>query len=143
MEITSVEIYPITKGDDLRAYANITFDNCFRVTGVRLLLRPIGYVLIMPVRKKQDGKIEQTFHPLTPEMHDRIDAAVIAEYERVTGEKNVSHLYIGEQTTVETRHDIEQRMDELARQYKDTHDRKIIDKIKSLGRRLGQMMMLG
>ena len=43
------------------------------------------------------------------------------------------------ETLAETRQQIEKQMDELARQYKETHDPEIIAKIKELGRRLSEL----
>jgi len=51
MEITSVNIQTATAKGDFRAYADITFDNCFRVMGLRLFNTPNGYELFMPSKK--------------------------------------------------------------------------------------------
>ena len=92
MEITSVQIQTAAAKDDFRAYAHITFDNCFRVNGLRLFGRPNGYELFMPSKKVPRGERVVLAHPITEEVKNRIKAAVIAEYERVTGETHAPEV---------------------------------------------------
>ena len=90
MEITRVKIHTATVKADFHACAD-TFDSCFRVVGLRLVVGPNGYELFMPTKKMPRGERLPVTYPLTDEMKNRIEAAVIAEYERVSGEKLSSH----------------------------------------------------
>lgn len=86
MDVTGVKIYPTNSKGETRAYADITFDNCFCVRDFRLLRKPIGYVLFMPEIKQKDGSFREVAHSTTAETLKMIEAAVIAEYTRITGE---------------------------------------------------------
>jgi stage V sporulation protein G len=135
MEITSVQIQTAAAKENLRAYADITFDNCFRVVGLRLVVGPNGYELFMPSKKTPRGERVMSAYAITDQMKNRIKAAVIAEYERVTVAAVTNHDKTL-QVRAETRHDIEKRMDGLARQYLETHDAEIIRQMNELCRRL-------
>jgi stage V sporulation protein G len=91
MEITRVKIQTAAANGDFRGYAHITFDNCIRVIGLRLFHTENGYELFMPSKKLSSGQRVILAEPKTDEMKNRIKAALIAEYERVTGEHNVQH----------------------------------------------------
>ena len=138
MEITSVKIETAAAKDDFRAYAHITFDNCFRVIGLRLFVGPNGYELFMPTKKMPRGEPLMLAYPIIDEMKSYIRAAVIAEYEKVTGETPATYKAAVE-ARGETRHGIEQRMDELARQYLETHDPEITSEMNELRRWLDEL----
>jgi ribosomal protein L19E len=89
----------------------------------------------MPSKKLSSGQRVILAESKTDEMKDRIKAAVIAEYERVTGEANHAGTV---QARTETRDDIQQRMDAL-RQYLETHAREIIRQMNKLCRRLDEL----
>ena len=112
MEITSVKIETVAAKDDFRAYAHITFDNCFRIVGLRLVVGPNGYELFMPSKKTPRGERVMSAYAITDQMKNRIKAAVIAEYERVTVAAVTNHDKTL-QVRAETRHEIQQRMDAL------------------------------
>ena len=71
----------------------------------------------MPSKKLSSGQRLILAEPKTDEIKNRIKAAVIAEYERVTGENKETEP---SRTADETRHEIQQRVDALARQYLET-----------------------
>ena len=89
MKITNVRVYPTVQGT-LRAYADITLDNCLSVRELRLLRINAQYVLCLPGVKQTDG----TFREVTYPAHDRtlrtIQEAVIAAYEKIIGSKTRS-----------------------------------------------------
>jgi stage V sporulation protein G len=84
MKITHVQIYPTVHGT-LRAYADVTFDNCLSVRELRLERTPTGYKVCMPSVKQQDGTLRTVAYPTDHKMLKAIEDAVIAEYKKVTG----------------------------------------------------------
>ena len=101
MEITNVRINPaIVKDNGFLAYVNVTFDNCFSVTGFRLFFSANGYELFVPAKKMRSGQRLILADSLTTEMKHRIETAVIAEYEKVSGET------LSSQPAPRTRHEI-------------------------------------
>jgi stage V sporulation protein G len=85
MEITEIKIVPIDE-ERLRASINITFDDCFRINGLKLIKGKKGYLLSMPQRKRRDGTHVDIVSPIDSETRRMIEEKVFAEYEKVTGE---------------------------------------------------------
>jgi stage V sporulation protein G len=89
MKITNVRVYPTVQGT-LRAYADITLDNCLSVRELRLLRINAQYVLCMPGVKQTDGTFRDLAYPADNRTQKIIQDAVIAEYEKVIGPKTRS-----------------------------------------------------
>jgi len=85
MEITDVRIFP--RGEaKLKAFASITFDDSFRVKGLRVVEGSNGLFVAMPSRKLPDGTFEDIAHPLTREAKALIEKRVLAEYKKAVKE---------------------------------------------------------
>jgi SpoVG len=56
MKITEVRIYP-TNEDLVKAYATISFDNCFLVQEIRVIKGPTGLFVSFPAKKQGTGPI--------------------------------------------------------------------------------------
>jgi stage V sporulation protein G len=82
MEITEVKVYPVSDNEKLKGYATIVFDSCFVVRDLKVIDGNSGLFVAMPSKKKKDGTYRDTAHPLNNETRDRIEGAVLAEYER-------------------------------------------------------------
>lgn len=81
MEITDVKVFPVDE-DKLRAYVTITLDNCFVVRDLKVINGNTGLFVAMPAKKRKDGTYKDIAHPLNSEMRDRMERAVLAEYQR-------------------------------------------------------------
>ncbi len=87
MNITQVKITPLDSGNT-KAFASITIDNEFVVTGLRIINGRNGLFVSMPSRKnsKPDDGTEQykayidTSYPITKESRDQIMELVLAKY---------------------------------------------------------------
>jgi len=85
MEITDVRIFP--RGEaKLKAFASITFDDSFRVKGLRVVEGSNGLFVAMPSRKLPDGTFEDIAHPLTRETKALIEKRVLEEYKKAIKE---------------------------------------------------------
>ena len=82
MEITEVRI-ALRDDDKLKAFASVTFDDCFVVRGLKIISGNGGMFVAMPSRKRPDGSYQDIAHPINNEMRDRLEQAVISEYEKV------------------------------------------------------------
>lgn len=81
MEITDVRI--ILKNETkLKAYASITFDNCFVVRELKIISGSEGYFVSMPSRRTQKGSFHDIAHPITNDMRKKIEDIVLDAYER-------------------------------------------------------------
>jgi stage V sporulation protein G len=86
MEITRVKIFPAIE-DHLKAYVNITIDDCFLITGLKLIRVSKGYYVEMPRAKRANGEYVDIAAPLNNETRQMLEEKVFAEYEKVTGER--------------------------------------------------------
>jgi stage V sporulation protein G len=79
MDITEVRVFPVNE-DKLKAYATITFDNCFVVRDLKVIQGNNGLFVAMPSKKRKDGTFKDTAHPLNTETREMIEAKVLDEY---------------------------------------------------------------
>ena len=52
MKITDVKVFPVDE-DKLKAYATITFENCFIVRDLKVISGNKGYFIAMPSKKRR------------------------------------------------------------------------------------------
>lgn len=91
MEITEVRVYPVDE-EKLKAYVTITFDNCFVVRDIKIIKGQEGLFVSMPSRKRRDGTYKDTAHPLNNETRQRIEDAILAEYQRELAKGRTSRV---------------------------------------------------
>ena len=87
-----VKVYPVQKEKDkssLLAFANVTVGGCFAVTDVRVMNGKNGPFVAMPSKKGRDGKFHDTCFPTTAAMREKLNTAVMGEYQRVTQKESV------------------------------------------------------
>jgi stage V sporulation protein G len=80
VEITEVRIIPKNERK-LKAFATITFDDCFVVKGLKVINGSQGYFVSMPSRKRKDGTFQDLAHPITNEMRQKIENYVLDAFE--------------------------------------------------------------
>ena len=82
MKITEIRVFPqANKENKLCAFANITFDNCFVVRGLKVLEGAKGLFVVMPSRKVKGDDYRDIAHPITAEFKDYIQQEVLKAYE--------------------------------------------------------------
>jgi stage V sporulation protein G len=81
MEVTEVKIFPVQE-DRLKAYATITFDDCFVVRDLKVISGNNGLFVAMPSRKRKDGTYRDIAHPLNSQTRQMIESKVLAEYNK-------------------------------------------------------------
>ncbi len=81
MEITEVRVFPVQE-EKLKAYVTITLDGCFVVRDLKVIQGNSGLFVAMPAKRRRDGTFKDIAHPLNQETRDRMERAILAEYER-------------------------------------------------------------
>ncbi len=81
MKITDVKVFPVDE-EKLKAYATITFENCFIVRDLKVISGNKGYFIAMPSKKRKDGTFRDVAHPLNSETRKMIEETVLEVYER-------------------------------------------------------------
>lgn len=84
MVITDVRLRLIKGNGDvkLKAYADITFDGCFVIHGLKVIDGQKGMFVAMPSRKMPNGEYKDVVHPITPEFRKSITDCVIEVYKK-------------------------------------------------------------
>jgi stage V sporulation protein G len=82
LEITEVRVRPFSKEDEkLKAFATITFSDCFVVSDLKVIKGKKGLFVAMPSRKRKDGTFKDVAHPLNNETRQMIEQKVLSAYE--------------------------------------------------------------
>ncbi len=79
MKVTEVRITPREDGR-LKAFANITFDDCFVVRGLKVIDGDSGLFVSMPSRRRVDGTFQDVAHPIENSMRCNIEEAVLQAF---------------------------------------------------------------
>ena len=89
MQITHVKIYPVAPKDTNRtkALASVTFDNEFVVHEIKVIDGNSGLFIAMPSKKTLNGEFRDTAHPINTETREKIQKAILGEYEKVKNEE--------------------------------------------------------
>lgn len=69
----------------LKAYVDITFDDCFVVHGLKIIEGQNGLFIAMPSKKIANNEFKDIVHPIQPEFRKMITEVVLSKYEE---EKN-------------------------------------------------------
>ena len=72
MLVTDVKVFPVNE-DRLKAYATITFDDCFVVRDLKIIQGNQGLFVAMPSKRRKDGTFKDTAHPLNAETREMIE----------------------------------------------------------------------
>ncbi len=81
MEITSVSIQKENNENSrMIGYAEIIFDNCLKVNGIRIIKGNTRIFAAMPNKKLKDGKYKDYVHPINAELRNKIDTAIEQAY---------------------------------------------------------------
>ena len=82
MQITEVRVH-LRNEDKLKAFATVTFDNCFVVRNMKIIESGgKGLILCMPSRKLEDGTYKDIAHPINMEFRKILEDKVLACYEQ-------------------------------------------------------------
>jgi stage V sporulation protein G len=83
MQVTAVDVR-LSSEDAVKAYVDITLDDCIVILGLRVIRHSTGYLLAMPQTKRRGkGKPYDAACPITRHARRMIEDAVMAEYLKV------------------------------------------------------------
>lgn len=79
MEITEIRVH-LRNEEKLKAFATVTFDNCFVVRNMKIIEGNKGLILCMPSRKLPDGTYKDIAHPINVPFRKLLEDKVMACY---------------------------------------------------------------
>ena len=77
-----VRVYPSKEEGNLLAFASVTLGGCFAVKGIKIMDGEKGAFVSMPDRKDSKGERHDICFPVTKDMREAINSAVMGEYQR-------------------------------------------------------------
>jgi stage V sporulation protein G len=89
MQITDVRIRKIASEGKMKAIVSITLDNEFVVHDIKVIEGQNGNFIAMPSRKTPDGEFKDIAHPINTETREKMQKAILDEYEKVKNEEPV------------------------------------------------------
>ncbi|GBF11405.1 septation regulator SpoVG [Tepidibacillus infernus] len=89
MEVTDVRLRRVNTEGRMRAIASITIDNEFVVHDIRVIDGNNGMFVAMPSKRTPDGEFRDIAHPISSATREKIQSAVLAEYERIGEEQEM------------------------------------------------------
>ncbi|MHB0884383.1 MAG: septation regulator SpoVG [Bacillota bacterium] len=81
MQVTDVRVRKVLPDGKMKAIASVTLDDEFVVHDVRVVQGQNGLFIAMPSRKTPEGTFRDVAHPITAEVREMIQAAVLKAYE--------------------------------------------------------------
>lgn len=81
MKITEITV-SIRDEDKLKAFVNVTFDDCFVVRGLKVIKGANGYFVSMPSRRMNDGTYRDIAHPITNSFREEVEKAILEQYKQ-------------------------------------------------------------
>ncbi|WP_448820274.1 septation regulator SpoVG [Cetobacterium sp.] len=102
MRITDVRLRTVKNENELKlkAYVDVTFEECFVIHGLKVIDGQKGMFVAMPSRKMPDGEYKDIAHPITPELRKDITDSVIAKYKEVMSQE-ITPVEVVEEEIVE------------------------------------------
>ncbi|WP_209125722.1 septation regulator SpoVG [Alkalihalobacillus sp. BA299] len=95
MEVTDVRLRRVNTEGRMRAIASITIDNEFVVHDIRVIDGNNGLFVAMPSKRTPDGEFRDIAHPISSQTREKIQSAVLAEYERAGEAEGVEYEEAG------------------------------------------------
>lgn len=95
MEVTDVRLRRVNTEGRMRAIASITIDHEFVVHDIRVIDGNNGMFVAMPSKRTPDGEFRDIAHPISSHTREKIQGAVLAEYEKAGDIEEVKYEEAG------------------------------------------------
>ena len=82
LKITKVDVRRYDNGSNMKALASVVLDDCFIVRDIRVIEGNNGLFVAMPGKLNKEGKEENVVFPTNKEMREKLETAIMDEYNR-------------------------------------------------------------
>lgn len=84
MNITGVKVRKVEEkgAPRLKAYVEITIDDCFVIHDIKVIEGNNGLFIAMPSRREKDGQYRDIAHPINSATREMIQSAILDEYNK-------------------------------------------------------------
>ena len=80
MQITDIKIRKIVNDGPMKAVASVTFDECFVVHDIKVIVAQEKTFIVMPSRKVAGDKYKDVAHPINADFRAVLEGAVLKAY---------------------------------------------------------------
>lgn len=94
MIITQVKTYTVTSESKIKGIASITLDDCFVITGLKIVEGSNGLYVAMPNRKTPAGEYKDTIYPITKEFRQILQDSVLKAFKGIVEDNPSEGEYI-------------------------------------------------
>lgn len=81
MEITDIRIRKLYEENRLKALVSVTLGQELAIHDIKVIQGPNRLFVAMPSRKDENGLFRDIVHPITQEMREQLENAVLLAYE--------------------------------------------------------------
>lgn len=94
MEVTDIRLRRIQSDGRMRAIVSVTFDEAFVIHDIRVIEGNSGLFVAMPSKRTPEGEFRDIAHPINSGTREKIQSAVLGEYERVCKEETETEALV-------------------------------------------------
>ena len=81
MKITVDKIFKVNNESKMKGSASVIIDDCFKITGIKIIEGTNGLFLSMPSRKLPDGTMRDIAYPINTETREMFNEVILKAYE--------------------------------------------------------------
>lgn len=81
MKITVDKIFKVDDGSRMKGSASVIIDDCFKITGIKIIEGKEGLFLSMPSRKLADGTNRDIAYPINSETRNMFNEVILTAFE--------------------------------------------------------------
>lgn len=85
MNITDIRVRKISSEGRMKAVVSVTFDDAFVVHDIKVVEGEKGLFVAMPSKRMPDGEYKDIAHPISSEVRQVVQNAVLEAYEKALG----------------------------------------------------------
>ncbi|MBQ8002630.1 MAG: septation regulator SpoVG [Clostridia bacterium] len=89
MEITDIRVRKIASDGKMKAIVSVTLDNMLVIHDIKVIEGVEKMFVAMPSRKNAEGEYKDIVHPITSQLRETLQSAILAKYEEALKEQAV------------------------------------------------------
>ena len=83
MNITDIRIRKMTSEGKMKAIVSVTLDDMLVIHDIKVIEGVEKMFVAMPSRKNAEGEYKDIVHPITSELRETLQSAILAKYDEV------------------------------------------------------------
>lgn len=89
MEITDIRVRKIASDGKMKAIVSVTLDNMLVIHDIKVIEGVEKMFVAMPSRKNAEGEYKDIVHPITSQLREALQTAILAKYDEALKEQAV------------------------------------------------------